>query len=48
MKSVEGNGRPSKKDAWSVEKYAITASRNYIYDHARKITNAKINKVLAF
>jgi hypothetical protein len=23
MKSVEGNGRPSEKDTWSVEKYTI-------------------------
>jgi hypothetical protein len=24
MSSAEGNGRPSKKDVWSVEKYVIT------------------------
>jgi hypothetical protein len=24
FKSAEGNGRPSKKDAWSVEKFSIT------------------------
>jgi hypothetical protein len=24
MKSAEGNGRPSKQDAWSVEKFSIT------------------------
>jgi hypothetical protein len=23
MKFADGNGRPSKQDAWSVEKYAI-------------------------
>jgi hypothetical protein len=24
FKSAEGNGRPSKQDAWSVEKFSIT------------------------
>ena len=24
FKSVEGNGRPSKKDAWSEEKFVVT------------------------
>jgi hypothetical protein len=28
MKSAEGNGRPSKKDAWSVENISITNAPN--------------------